>query len=71
LRGGAGSAVAEVLSAQGHRISLLQIGIADEPIAHGSREDCLKEAGLDFASVQAQIDAWWRPRLPRAVDAAS
>jgi 1-deoxy-D-xylulose-5-phosphate synthase len=71
IAGGAGSAVAEVLSAQGHRISLLHIGIADEPIAHGSREDCLKEAGLDIASVQAQIDAWWRPRLPRAVDAAS
>jgi 1-deoxy-D-xylulose-5-phosphate synthase len=70
ISGGAGSAVAEVLAAQGHLVSLLQIGIADMPIAHGSREDCLREAGLDFASVQAQIDAWWRPRLPRIVDAA-
>jgi 1-deoxy-D-xylulose-5-phosphate synthase len=71
IAGGAGSAVAEVLAARGHRVSLLQIGIPDAPIAHGSRDDCLAEAGLDFASVQAQIDAWWRPRLPRVVDSAS
>jgi 1-deoxy-D-xylulose-5-phosphate synthase len=71
IAGGAGSAVAEVLSAQGHRVSLLQIGIPDRPIAHGSRNDCLAEAGLDFASLQSQINAWWRPRLPRVVDAAS
>src|SRR5271165_715975 len=71
ISGGAGSAVAEVLAAQGHLVSLLQIGIADTPIAHGSRDECLREAGLDLASVQAQIDAWWRPRLPRIVDAAS
>ncbi|MGA2707071.1 MAG: 1-deoxy-D-xylulose-5-phosphate synthase [Steroidobacteraceae bacterium] len=70
IAGGAGSAVAEVLSAQGHRVSLLQIGIPDRPIAHGSRDDSLAEAGLDFASLQSQINAWWRPRLPRVVDAA-
>jgi 1-deoxy-D-xylulose-5-phosphate synthase len=64
IAGGAGSAVAEVLSAQGHRVSLLQIGIPDRPIAHGSRDDSLAEAGLDFASLQSQINAWWRPRLP-------
>ena len=71
IAGGAGSAVAEVLAARGHRVSLLQIGIPDAPIAHGTRDDCLAEAGLDLASVQAQIDAWWRPRLPRVVDSAS
>jgi 1-deoxy-D-xylulose-5-phosphate synthase len=71
VAGGAGSAVGEVLAAQGHRVSLLHIGIPDRPIAHGSREDCLVEAGLDFASLERQVDAWWRPRLPRVVDAAS
>jgi 1-deoxy-D-xylulose-5-phosphate synthase len=71
VAGGAGSAVGELLAAQGHRVSLLHIGIPDRPIAHGSREDCLAEAGLDFASLERQVDAWWRPRLPRVVDAAS
>jgi len=71
VAGGAGSAVGEVLAAQGHHVSLLHIGIPDRPIAHGSREDCLAEAGLDFVSLERQIDAWWRPRLRRVVDAAS
>jgi 1-deoxy-D-xylulose-5-phosphate synthase len=70
VAGGAGSAVAEVLSAQGHRSALLHIGIPDRPILHGTREDCLADAGLDLASLEERIDAWWRPRLPRVVDAA-
>jgi 1-deoxy-D-xylulose-5-phosphate synthase len=70
VAGGAGSAVGEVLSAQGHRIALLHIGIPDRSISHGSRKDCLAEAGLDLASLESKIDAWWRPRLPRVVDAA-
>ncbi len=71
VAGGAGSAVGEVLAAQGHRVSLLHIGIPDRPISHGSREDCLTEAGLDFASLERQVDAWWRPRLPRVAEGAS
>ena len=71
VAGGAGSAVAEALAALGHAVSLLQIGIPDRPIAHGTREDCLAEAGLDFASLEAQVDAWWRLRRPRVADAAS
>jgi 1-deoxy-D-xylulose-5-phosphate synthase len=70
VAGGAGSAVAEVLSTQGHRNAMLHIGIPDRAIAHGTREDCLVEAGLDLKSLETQIDAWWRPRLPRVVDAA-
>jgi 1-deoxy-D-xylulose-5-phosphate synthase len=71
VAGGAGSAVAEVLSTLGHRNAMLHIGIPDRPIQHGTREDCLADAGLDLKSLEAQIDAWWRPRLPRVVDAAS
>jgi len=71
VAGGAGSAVGELLAAQGHRVSLLHIGIPDRPIAHGTREDCLQEAGLDFASLEKQVESWWRPRRPRVVDAAS
>jgi 1-deoxy-D-xylulose-5-phosphate synthase len=70
VAGGAGSGVAEVLSALGHRNAILHIGIPDRAISHGSREDCLKEAGLDLASLDAQVDAWWRPRVKRVADAA-
>jgi 1-deoxy-D-xylulose-5-phosphate synthase len=70
IAGGAGSAVGEVLAAQGHSVALLHIGIPDRPILHGTREDCLREAGLDLASLEKQVDAWWRPRRPRIVDAA-
>jgi 1-deoxy-D-xylulose-5-phosphate synthase len=69
IAGGAGSAVGEVMASQGHRNALLHIGIPDRPIQHGSRDSCLADAGLDPASVQSQIDAWWQPRVPRAVDA--
>ena len=61
VAGGAGSAVAQALSAAGFSIPLLHIGIPDRFIAHGSREDCLVDAGLDLAGIRAQIDAWWRP----------
>jgi len=71
VAGGAGSGVAEVLNALGHRNAVLHIGIPDRPISHGTRDDCLKEAGLDLASLDAEIDAWWRPRGKRLVDAAS
>jgi 1-deoxy-D-xylulose-5-phosphate synthase len=69
IAGGAGSAVGEVLHAHGHRNAVLHVGIPDRPIQHGTREDCLADAGLDLASVQAQVDAWWLPRLPRVADA--
>jgi 1-deoxy-D-xylulose-5-phosphate synthase len=61
VAGGAGSAVAEALSAAGFCIPILHIGIPDRPIAHGSQKDCLADAGLDFASIRAQVEAWWRP----------
>jgi 1-deoxy-D-xylulose-5-phosphate synthase len=70
VAGGAGSGVAEVLNGLGHRNAVLHIGIPDRAISHGSREDGLKEAGLDLASLDAQIDAWWRPRVKRVADAA-
>ncbi len=71
VAGGAGSAVAEVLNARGHHCSILQIGIPDEPIAHGSRDDNLADAGLDLATLRARILAWARPQgLRRAADAA-
>ena len=69
VAGGAGSGVAQVLSQTGFSIPLLHIGIPDRFIAHGSREDCLADAGLDLASVRTQVAAWWRPSRRRAAKA--
>jgi len=70
VAGGAGSAVAEVLNAHGHQCAVLHIGIPDHPIAHGSRDSNLADAGLDLVSLESRIDAWWQPRVRRVVDAA-
>jgi 1-deoxy-D-xylulose-5-phosphate synthase len=58
VAGGAGSACAEALQAQGMTVPMLHIGIPDRFIEHGSREDCLREAGLDVAGVSAAIERW-------------
>jgi 1-deoxy-D-xylulose-5-phosphate synthase len=70
VAGGAGSAVGEVLSALGAGGALLHIGIPDRPIPHGTRDDCLADAGLDLEALRARIDAWWRPMRPQMADAA-
>ncbi|HTY94269.1 MAG TPA: 1-deoxy-D-xylulose-5-phosphate synthase [Steroidobacteraceae bacterium] len=59
VAGGAGSAVGELLAAQDIQLSLLQIGIPDRFVEHGSREECLVLAGLDPASLSATIERWW------------
>ena len=59
VMGGAGSAVGEVLAAAGVQIPLLQIGIPDKFIEHGSRDTCLAAAGLDGAGLAGSIDGWW------------
>lgn len=59
VQGGAGSAVAEVLAAEGINLPLMQIGIPDRFIEHGSRSSCLAAAGLDPASLSASIERWW------------
>jgi 1-deoxy-D-xylulose-5-phosphate synthase len=64
VMGGAGSAVAEVLAAQGLPLPLLQIGIPDRFIEHGSRETCLAAAGLDLASLSASVEEWWALQTP-------
>ncbi len=70
IAGGAGSAVGEYLATIGSRAGLLHIGIPDQVIAHGTREQCLTDAGLDFSSLRTQITSWWKPKMPRLVDAA-
>lgn len=56
IAGGAGSGVNEVLAAAGVVLPVLNIGLDDSFIEHGSREECLHRARLDAAGIQAQID---------------
>jgi 1-deoxy-D-xylulose-5-phosphate synthase len=70
VAGGAGSAVGEVLATLGGCGALLHIGIPDEPIQHGKREDCLVDAGLDLDALRAQISTWWQSMRPPMADAA-
>jgi 1-deoxy-D-xylulose-5-phosphate synthase len=71
ISGGAGSAVAECLAANGIERPLHLVGIPDRFIEHGSREDCLAMAGLDAAGLHRTIQRLW-PTKPaaRAVPAA-
>jgi len=59
IMGGAGSAVGEVLAAAGISVAMLNLGIPDKFIEHGSRETCLTAAGLDLPGLNASIDSWW------------
>ncbi len=61
VAGGAGSAVAEALAAEDLLRPILHLGIADRFIEHGSRDDCLAAAGLDFGSLVESVATWWRP----------
>jgi 1-deoxy-D-xylulose-5-phosphate synthase len=58
IAGGAGSAVNELLIANDLQTPVLNLGIPDRFIEHGSREECLKEAGLDAAGIRRSLDSW-------------
>jgi 1-deoxy-D-xylulose-5-phosphate synthase len=60
VAGGAGSAIAECLAANGRTLPFLHLGIPDRFIEHGSRDECLTMAGLDPASLEATITRWWK-----------
>jgi 1-deoxy-D-xylulose-5-phosphate synthase len=55
--GGAGSAVAECLNAEGLVTPLLQLGLPDGFPEHGTRDEVLRDARLDATSVQEAIGA--------------
>jgi 1-deoxy-D-xylulose-5-phosphate synthase len=70
LAGGAGSAVVESLARLARPIPVLQLGIPDRQIEHGSRESCLAAAGLDASGIAAAIALWWAGRGAVSLQAA-
>ena len=60
VAGGGGSAIDELLVAHGAALPVLNIGIPDQFVEHGSRDECLAAAGLDAASLETTISQWWR-----------
>jgi 1-deoxy-D-xylulose-5-phosphate synthase len=70
VAGGAGSAVLEFLQRIECGIPVLQLGVPDGFVEHGSREDNLAVAGLDGASIRTAIDRFWRKLgMPQALPA--
>ena len=55
VAGGAGAAVNEVLAAQGQTMSILNMGLPDYFIEHGSQADQLAWTGLDASSIETRV----------------
>lgn len=59
IAGGAGSAVSELLAANGIGIPVLHLGLPDRYLEHASREQLLSEVGLDASGIRAAILKRW------------
>lgn len=55
IQGGAGSAVAEVLNYQQHKIRILQLGLPDYFIPQGTQQEILADLQLDAVGIEQQI----------------
>jgi len=55
IAGGAGSAVSELLARESVQARVHHIGLEDSFIQHGTREECLQQAGLDEAGILRQV----------------
>ena len=55
VAGGAGSGVNELLASEGLANSILNIGLDDIFLQHGTREEVLHQAGLDVDGIMARI----------------
>lgn len=60
--GGAGSGVNEVLVAQHHTVPVLNLGLPDQFIEHGTREELLAQIGLDTAGTLRAVQKRLRGR---------
>jgi 1-deoxy-D-xylulose-5-phosphate synthase len=60
LAGGFGSALAEALDECGlHHVALHRIGLPDRFIEHGTRQQLLRDVGMDPVSLIQQITQWY------------
>ncbi|MGH8751808.1 MAG: 1-deoxy-D-xylulose-5-phosphate synthase, partial [Burkholderiales bacterium] len=59
ILGGAGSAVNEFLVARGVQIPILNVGLPDRLIEHGSREEMLTDAGLDKDGIMRAVEKFY------------
>src|SRR5579859_1171308 len=71
VAGGAGSAVNELLEARGVHLPVLNLGLPDVFLEHGSREECLKMAGLDAEGIRRSVDSWLAKQQPAQRKAAT
>jgi len=69
IAGGAGSAVAELLAANGIELPILQLGLPDAFLEHATREQLLEETGLDAGGIRRAIFVRF-PQYARAVRSA-
>ncbi|UXZ54153.1 1-deoxy-D-xylulose-5-phosphate synthase [Halomonas sp. 7T] len=60
VTGGAGSAVNELLHAEGVQVEVLNLGLPDAFVEHGTPAELLRDCGLDAAGIENAI----RARLP-------
>jgi len=65
IMGGAGSAVAEALAAEGIVKPILMLGLPDTFIDHGDPVQLLKSVGLDAAGIAASIEQRFGGSQPR------
>ncbi|HFD12669.1 MAG TPA: 1-deoxy-D-xylulose-5-phosphate synthase, partial [Crenotrichaceae bacterium] len=71
VQGGAGSGINEILAANKVMIPVLNLGLPDNYIEHGSRNDCLAMAGLDIDTVRTRIEEFSliKQQLKQAIQA--
>jgi len=56
VKGGAGSAINEFINESSIEVRIVNIGLPDRNLEHGSREELLEEAGLDVVGIKNTIE---------------
>jgi 1-deoxy-D-xylulose-5-phosphate synthase len=56
VAGGAGSGVGELLATENIQVRIKHIGLTDDFIQHGTRDECLQQAGLDETGILRQVE---------------
>ena len=62
ISGGAGSAINELLQQQNIHIPIINLGIPDRFIEHGTREECLSECGLNAEGIMGAVETFMQAK---------